>query len=231
LTRGWRAWGWLLSGWLLSGWLVRSGRSVPGWAIVSAGLAPLVLTAGWIIAGLFQPSSYSPVRQTVSLMAGHQATDPWIITTTLILLGCCYLVTAAGLTGIRPAARVLLVIAGLSSLGIAASPESAGGPTAVHLAWTVIGAIIIAIWPAAAGWGSDGQFVVLSVPVRVVVTATFLALLGWLLSETQGGTDLGLAERLDTSVQTVWPFVVALALRLSGSEQLGAAPAKAAARR
>jgi hypothetical protein len=38
-----------------------------------------------------------------------------------------------------------------------------------------------------------------------------IALLAWLLLETQGGDELGLAERLTTAVQTSWPFVVALA--------------------
>jgi hypothetical protein len=38
-------------------------------------------------------------------------------------------------------------------------------------------------------------------------------LLGWLVIETQGGSDLGLAERLFLSTETCWPFVVAIALR------------------
>jgi hypothetical protein len=45
-----------------------------------------------------------------------------------------------------------------------------------------------------------------------VVTAVFVGLLCWLVMETQGGSDLGLAERLTSSVQTSWPFVVALVL-------------------
>jgi hypothetical protein len=45
------------------------------------------------------------------------------------------------------------------------------------------------------------------------VTAVFTALLGWLVIETQGGSDLGLAERLFLSTETCWPFVVAIALR------------------
>jgi hypothetical protein len=40
-----------------------------------------------------------------------------------------------------------------------------------------------------------------------------MALLGWLVIETQGGRDLGLAERLFLSIETCWPFVVAVALR------------------
>jgi hypothetical protein len=44
------------------------------------------------------------------------------------------------------------------------------------------------------------------------VTAVFLALLCWLVIETRGGSDLGMAERLTSSVQTSWPFVVAVVL-------------------
>jgi hypothetical protein len=44
------------------------------------------------------------------------------------------------------------------------------------------------------------------------VTAVFLALLCWLVIETQGGSSLGVAERLTSSVQTTWPFVVAVVL-------------------
>ena len=40
-----------------------------------------------------------------------------------------------------------------------------------------------------------------------------MALLGWLVIETQGGSDLGLAERLFLSTETCWPFIVAITLR------------------
>ena len=45
------------------------------------------------------------------------------------------------------------------------------------------------------------------------VTVVSLALLTWLVVETQGGSALGLAERLVTGLQMTWPFVVVLALR------------------
>ena len=47
-------------------------------------------------------------------------------------------------------------------------------------------------------------------------TAVFLILLTWLIIETQGGSQLGLAERLTSSVECGWPFVVALSLRCAG---------------
>jgi MFS family permease len=54
---------------------------------------------------------------------------------------------------------------------------------------------------------------ILSVYGSAAVTAAFVALLGWLLAETRDGSVLGLAERLTTSIQTCWPFIVAVALR------------------
>src|SRR5229473_192069 len=54
---------------------------------------------------------------------------------------------------------------------------------------------------------------VVSVYSSAAVTAVFVALLGWLLVETRDGSVLGLAERLTTSIQACWPFIIAVALR------------------
>src|SRR6201993_3909175 len=54
---------------------------------------------------------------------------------------------------------------------------------------------------------------ILSACGSAAVTAVFVALLGWLLAETRDGSVLGLAERLTTSTQTCWPFIIAVALR------------------
>jgi Protein of unknown function (DUF998) len=183
------------------------------WAIISAGLAPILLTGAYLVAGILQPASYSPVRSTISAMAGQAGADRWVMTGGIVLVGGCYLVTAAGLTGLRGSARVLLAVAGMAGLGIAASPEPARGPTARHLAWTVLGAVTIAVWPAFAARRSRPRPLILSGWGSAAVTAVFVALLGWVLAETRDGSVLGLAERLTTSVQTCWPFVIAVALR------------------
>ena len=80
----------------------------------------------------------------------------------IFLVGGCYLVTAAGLTGVRAAARALLVVAGVASIGIAASPESARGATPWHLAWTVLAAVTIAVWPAFAARRASPRPLILS---------------------------------------------------------------------
>jgi uncharacterized protein DUF998 len=193
--------------------LVPSGGPVPGWAVVSAGLSPVLLTAGWLVADAFQPASYSPMGKTVSVLAGYAGTDRWIMTSALFLVGVCNFVTAAGLTGVRLPARILLVVAGLSSIGIAVSPEPIVGSTPQHLAWTSLGEVTIAVWPAFTGRRGSPQPLILSIRGAATVTAVSISLLGWLVIETQGGSVLGLAERLTSSIQITWPFMVALALR------------------
>jgi hypothetical membrane protein len=194
-------------------WPVRSSPAVRPWAIISAGLAPVLLTGTYLIAGILQPASYNPVRETISVMAGQAGTDRWVMTGGIFLTGGCYLLTAAGLTGLRTSARALLIVAGLAGIGIAASPEPARGATPRHLAWTVLGAVTIAAWPAFAARRAAPRPLILSGYGSAAVTAVFVALLGWLLAETRDGSVLGLAERLTSSIQTCWPFTVAVTLR------------------
>ena len=194
-------------------WPLRPRGLVPGWAVVSAGLSPVVVTAGWLVADAVQPAAYNPIRKTVSVMAGYAGTDRWIMTGALLLAGGCQLLTAAGLAGVRVRARILLAVAGLSSIGIAVSPEPVRGSTPQHVAWTALGAVAIAVWPAFVAQRARPRPLILGSYGCAVVTAVFLVLLGWLAIETQGGRDLGLAERLSVSIETCWPFVVAVALR------------------
>src|SRR6204780_5430584 len=194
-------------------WPRRLRHAVPGWTLVSAILSPVLATGGWLIADTVQPASHSPIRKTVSVLAGHAGTDRWIMTGALFLVGGCQLVTALGLTGVGVPARLLLAVAGLSSIGIAASPEPVSGSTPQHLAWTALGAVGIPGWPALGARRAPPRPLILTSYGRAVVTAVFIALLCWLVIETQGGRDLGLAERRFLSIETCWPFIVAVALR------------------
>ena len=198
---------------MLAAWPVRSRPAARPWAVVSAGLAPVLLTGGYLVAGLLQPASYSPVRKTISAMASQAGTDRWVMTGGIVLVAGCYLVTAAGLTGVRASARALLIVAGLAGVGVAASPDPARGATPRHLAWTVLGAVTIAVWPAFAARRAAPRPLILGACGSAAVTAVFAALLGWLLAETRDGSVLGLAERLTSSIQTCWPFTVAVTLR------------------
>src|SRR5258708_4299890 len=188
-----------------------SSWAVPGWAMASAALTPVVMTGGWLAAEALQPPSYNPVRSTISGLAGLGGTDRWIMTSALVVVGAGYFVTAAGLPGVRVPARIVLMVAGLSSIGIAVSPEPVRGSTPQHLAWTSLGAAAITIWPALTARRAPSQPLILRARRAGAVTAVFLALLAWGVFETQGGTALGLAERLVSAVQGTGPFVVPLA--------------------
>jgi hypothetical protein len=193
-------------------------RTVPLWTVISAALPPLVLTVGWLVAGAVQPRSYSPVRETMSVMAGYDGTDRWIMTGAMLAAGGCYLMTAAGLSRLPRSARFGLLVAGLCAIGVAASPEPASGPGLVHLGWTVVGAVTITVWPAVAGWRTVPRWAAVNPRAVLTATAVFLVLLGWVAFEVHGGDALGAAERASTSIPTTWPFVVALSLRRNGGQ-------------
>lgn len=194
--------------------LARAGRPLPGWVVGTALLAPAVLVGGWLAAGALQPASYSPMRETMSVLAGQAGSDRWVMTAALVLVGSCQIATGAGLAAVRRPARILLVLTGLSTLGIAASPEPAAGPTPLHLAFAVSCAVTTAVWPALAGRRVPARPRVLSVRGCAAATVVFAGLSGWLLITARGGGgDLGLAERLTSAVQAVFPLVVVLALR------------------
>jgi hypothetical protein len=77
----------------------------------------------------------------------------------------------------------------------------------------VLGAVTIAVWPAFAARRAAPRPLILSGYGSAAVTAVFVTLLGWLFAETRDGSVLGLAERLTSSIETCWPFVIAVALR------------------
>jgi hypothetical protein len=194
--------------------LLPDARPVPDWAVGAALLVPVVLVGGWLVAGALQPASYSPMRQTMSVLAGHAGTDPWVMTAALLLVGSCQIATGAGLAGVRMPARILLILTGLSTLGIAASPEPVTGPTPRHLAFAVICVVTTAVWPVLVARRAPAPSRLLSVYSCATVTVVFLGLSCWVLIAALGGSgDLGLVERLTSTAQGLFPLFVALALR------------------
>jgi hypothetical protein len=187
-------------------------RPTPPWVLTCSGLSPVLLTGAWLIADARQPDSYSPIRQTVSVLSGYGGTDRWIVTSALLAIGVCYLVTAAGTSQLGRAAQVGLVVAGVSSFGIAACPEPAHGTTVQHAVWTGIGAVAMTVWPALVGRRGALSSALVQVRVTATVTVVFVALLGWFVFEAWRGGAVGLAERVASSIEICWPFVMAVAL-------------------
>ena len=194
--------------------LLAADQPVPGWAVGTAFLAPVILVGGWLAAGALQPATYSPMRQTMSALAGQSGADRWVMTAALLLVGGCQIATGAGLTGAGRPARILLILTGISTLGIAASPEPAAGPTPQHLAFAVSCVVTTAVWPLLVARRTPRASWILSFYGCAAATAIFAALSCWLLIEARdGGGYLGLAERLTSAVLGLFPLVVALALR------------------
>lgn len=186
--------------------------NIAPWAILSAAIIPVLLNTGWLAADALQPPSYSPVRQTVSVMSGYAGTDRWVVTTALYLAGVAYFVTAAGMKGVAVAARAGLVIAGAAAIGVASFPQPVHGTSREHAVCTGIGAVAITVWPALA---ARRDTVLAAVGARksfLAVVASF-ALFLWTAVETRNGAHLGLAERMSSGLQVTWPCAVALSLR------------------
>ena len=157
------------------------------------------------------------MRQTVSQLSGHAATDRWIVTGGLYLAGILYLIAARGLTALNLPARTGLALAGIAALGVAWFPEPVHGTSGAHQLFTAIGAITLTVWPAVV---ARQPSVVAAIGrgrcVAAIVVSVVLFI--WTAIETRHGTALGLAERL-TGLQAFWPPIVAIALYRSRSQQ------------
>jgi hypothetical protein len=109
---------------------------------------------------------------------------------------------------------MLLLLTGLSTLGVAATPEPATGPTPRHLAFAVSCVVTTAVWPVLVARRAPAQSWILSVYGCATATVIFAGLSCWLLiAARDGGGDLGMVERLTSAAQSLFPLVVALALR------------------
>jgi Protein of unknown function (DUF998) len=175
------------------------------WVIVSSSVAPIALIGGWTWAAALQGSSYDSLRDTISALAARDATDRWVMTAGLAVLGLCHLATAAGLVEVGVAARSILAVGGAATVAVAALPQ----PSAGHVPAATVGFVALALWPAAS-----------QLPGRRVgygVSLVLVGLLGWLAVELRGGDLLGLSERALAGTQALWPFTVAcLVLRRCG---------------
>jgi hypothetical membrane protein len=171
------------------------------WALVSAVLAPVALVTGDIVGASRQPFGYSSVHNSISALAEHGASDRWIMTAALAVVGACYVITAIGLTESNPSGRWLFALGGVATVVVAALPQPAAG----HVPAAGIAFAALAIWPAFSGLPTH--------PMGVAGTVLLVALLGW-FGWQLGGQWLGLTERFVARAESLWPLVVVIALML-----------------
>ena len=175
-------------------------------------LAPLILIGGWTTAADLQPHPFDEVRRSISALGAVGMPYGWVIAVALIGVGVCHAATGLAL---RPAAepgRILLIIGGISSVLIGLNPQGQYSGSLPHEAFSLIGVVVMTIWPVAAIRRDPGAPFGLRPAAAYATTAITLVVLLWFTIELFNGAQLGLAERTVTADQSLWPLVVVLSV-------------------
>ncbi|MET8911558.1 DUF998 domain-containing protein [Micromonospora sp. NPDC004551] len=201
-------------------------RAVPSWAVVTAAAAPVLLVAGWTVAGARQPPGYDPIRDTISELAGEGATDSWLMAGCLVLLGCCYLGTALVLHAAGLPSRFLLALGGTATIALIAFPRPQVGGSPAHGTVATVAVLALSLWPAGsalrlpravrrdvAATPAGTPPWAFRRPVALAATALLLLLFGWFVVEVTGGSRTGLAERVAALAVALWPLAAILSAR------------------
>jgi hypothetical membrane protein len=188
-------------------------NEIPAWAVASAGLAPVLLVGGWTLTSHRQPAGYDAIRETISALASRGATDRWVMTSGLVGLGLCHVVTAVGLRPARTAGRVVLAGGGVATVFVAAFPLPAQGSSQVHAIATVVSLIALGAWPVVAARRTTPN-PALRPGESALASSVLLGCVAWFAGELRG-RHTGLAERVAAGAQAFWPLVVVGAARRS----------------
>ncbi|QER87865.1 DUF998 domain-containing protein [Streptomyces tendae] len=180
---------------------------VPRWVLLSSGFAPLLLIAGWVIAAVLEGSAYDPVTQTISVLAAYGASGSWVMTGAFIALGVCHLLTAWGLRAAAAAGRAALAGGEWPRWPSPWAPPSSGGSLG-HGSVAAVGFVLLALWPVLAADGRRTAPWALRPTPSLAATALMVAGAAWFLIEMHRHGMAGVAERVVTAVQSLWPFVV-----------------------
>jgi hypothetical membrane protein len=208
----------------------RSGRygSVRWFAVLSSTAAPVLLIGGWTLAAALQPAGsgrpgFDSLRDTISALAGHNATHRWVMTVALLGVGLCHCVTALGLRPLATPARVMLATGGVATVLVAAFPLPRTGSGAHQLAATVAFACL-ALWPALSRIPGNAPQPVPPALMRAA-TGVLVTLVVLFCVALATGVLVGLAERAAAGAQALWPLVTVLALHPRTRAALGLTPA------
>lgn len=186
---------------------------VPWWGVVSAIVAPVALTGGWLWAG-GSTRGYDPVRSTVSDLAAADAPTHWLMTIALVATGLAHIVTAVGMRPADITGRVLLAVGGVATLLVAWIPNAVSGRNVVgHMIVTYLAFAMLSVWPAVIAVNRPDAPLVLRRRFGQVVALVLVALVLVAIAEiVTGGATLGLRERLLATAQALAPLAVVAGL-------------------
>jgi Protein of unknown function (DUF998) len=184
-------------------------RVVPWWGVVSSAVAPVLLGGGWVVAGGLQPRPVNAVGSTISALAADGAADRWVMTLVLVAVGVCDGVTGLALWPAAVPGRLILIAGGVAGVLVAVNPEPVRGGSWAHAFWAAVGFVALTVWPLGARRRGSSVPGGLRPAVSAVAAGTLLGLLGWFAVELMArGGQVGLAERVLTEAQAVWPLAV-----------------------
>lgn len=203
---------------------------MPWWGIASSGLAPVLLIVGFTISADLQPAPFDAVSRSISTLAAQGMPYRWIVTAGILGVGVCNVVTGLALRAAANGGRFLLMVGGICSMLIAVNPQHPNGGSVPHEIFSLLGVLIMTLWPAAAIRRTPDAPVGLRPRVAYAATGLNLALLLWFTAELFHGPQLGLAERAVATDQALWPCVVMFTVVAARSRASEPMPAEARVR-
>lgn len=207
-------------------------RKIPWWGVLSAVIAPFALIGGWTVAADLQPGHFDAISQSISSLAAYGVPDRWVMTTTLFVVSACNLVTGFGL---RPAAlygRALLAVGGVFGILVALNPQPIGGGSLRHEVAAGISCAAMTAWPLFARRSGPWAPAGLRPNVSLWATIAISVIVVWYCVELVSGAGmLGVAERVLTGAQTVWPLAVVFTAVFAGLRRYTVPERAAAAER
>ncbi len=194
-------------------------KRIPAWAVATAAAAPVALMTGLFVGASRQPATYDALRDTISALAAYGASDRWIMTSALVLVGLSYLATAYGLAPVRWSGRAVLALGGLGTICVAVFAQPANGNSHAHTVSATVAFAALALWPiCAAQRNPPGPL--LAVTPSIVATLVLVSLVAWFFVQLHGG-DRGLAERLAAVAESLWPLAVVVTTRYATGHEQG----------
>jgi hypothetical membrane protein len=172
----------------------------------------VLLVGGWTAAADLQPAPFDAVSRSISALAAQGMPYRWLITSALLGVGICNIVTGLALRPAADTGRILLLLGGVCSMLIAAYPQHSTSGSPVHEAFSVAGVVLMTIWPVAAIRREPDAPYCLRPRVTYVAVLLNLGLLAWFTVELFNGPLLGLAERAVTVDQATWPLAVVVSV-------------------
>lgn len=136
----------------------------------------------------------------------------WVITITLLGVGVCHAATGLALRAAAEPGRILLMIGGISSMLIGLNPQGAHSGSLRHEAFSLIGVVVMTLWPVAAMRRDPAAPFGLRPAAAYATSAVTLVALLWFTIELFNGPQLGLAERTVTADQSIWPLMVVISV-------------------